>query len=157
MKDTVKDEKRKIRALRFLHQENEQRIGNKNRELISASDMVNTLIERCNQIALLIENSQKRLAETLAPGGIIAPNSVMQIHHFITEQSTQESYVKEELKDARNRYDELHSELTSLNVERRLLREKIEQKEQETIQMLNSVEYSEVEDLFLARMARGES
>ena len=148
-------EQKKLKALRYLWQKNEQAISENNQTLSKQHVVLEKLQQEGNRIYQVIDQCEDKITKAFLPGSFVAPNDVMQINEFILGQRLQKHGIDDKISDIKIGCEKLQETILGLNIERRLLGEKIEQKKQRTIQMLNSAEYKEVEDLFLARVVKG--
>ena len=108
----------------------------------------------CNNIEAAIMECEGKVSQAFSPGSFVSPEDIMNINDFIMGQRLKKQLLQSESDNAEKICEKTKNILIELNVERRLLGEKIEQKQESTIQMLNSMELKEVEDLFLSRMER---
>ena len=151
---SLSQQKKKIKALRYLWQLNEQRINERNLELQGQEKKLAIITHAFNEVEMLIMQCEEKVSKAFSPGSLISPEDIMNINDFIVGQRLKKQLLQSESDNAENICEKTKDILIELNVERRLLGEKIEQKQESTIQMLNSMEMKEVEDLFLSRMER---
>ncbi len=151
---SLSQQNKKIKALRYLWQLNEQRINERNLELQGQEKKLKILTNAFNEVEILITQCEEKVSKAFSPGSLISPEDIMNINDFIVGQRQKKQLLKSESDNAERICEKTKDILIELNVERRLLGEKIEQKQESTILMLNSMELKEVEDLFLSRMER---
>ena len=151
---SLSQQKKKIKALRYLWQLNEQRINERNLELQGQEKKLQLIKKAFNGVEVLITQCEEKVSKAFSPGSLISPEDIMNINDFLMGQQQKKQMLQSESDNAEKVCEKTKDILIELNVERRLLGEKIEQKQESTIQMLNSMELQEVEDLFLSRMER---
>ena len=151
---SLSQQKKKIKALRYLWQLNEQRINERNLELQGQEKKLQLIKKAFNGVEVLITQCEEKVSKAFSPGSLISPEDIMNINDFLMGQKQKKQMLQSESDNAEKVCEKTKDILIELNVERRLLGEKIEQKQESTIQMLNSMELQEVEDLFLSRMER---
>ena len=151
---SLSQQNKKIKALRYLWQLNEQRINEKNLELQGQEKKLAIITRAFNEVEILITQCEGKVSKAFSPGSLISPEDIMNINDFVVGQRLKKQLLQSESDNAEKIFEKTKDILIELNVERRLLGEKIEKKQESTIQMLNSMELKEVEDLFLSRMER---